>query len=87
MPDGRDGFAGWGGVGGEVEGFNGGEEGGFARVVEAEEEDGVFCFFWLLGGAGCEEDVGREVKRRWRWHEYLLCSWRRGRGIWLGGTL
>lgn len=26
-----------------VEGFNGGEESGFAGVVEAEEEDGIFC--------------------------------------------
>ena len=29
--------------GGVVEGFDGGEEGCFAGVVEAEEEDGVFC--------------------------------------------
>ena len=26
-----------------VEGFYSGEEGGFAGVVEAEEEDGIFC--------------------------------------------
>ena len=57
MPDGRDGFAGWGGVGGEVEGFDGGEEGGFAGVVEAEEEDGVFCFFLVVRELG--------VRRTW----------------------
>lgn len=38
------GFAGWRGVG--VEGFYGGEERGFAGVVEAEQEDRVF---WGLG--------------------------------------
>ncbi len=32
---------GGGGGGGEVEGFDGGEEGGFSGVIEAEEEDGV----------------------------------------------
>lgn len=37
---GHGGFGGWGG--GVVEGFDGGEEGCFAGVVEAEEEDGVF---------------------------------------------
>ena len=26
-----------------VEGFYGGEEGGFASVVEAKKEDGIFC--------------------------------------------
>ena len=36
------------GMVGEVEGFDGGEEGGFAGVVQAEEEDGVFC--WERGG-------------------------------------
>ena len=48
LADGGDGFRGGEGVRGEVEGFDAGEEGGFAGVVEAEEEDGVFC----LGG-GC----------------------------------
>jgi len=43
LADGGDGFLGCGRGGGEVEGFDGGEEGGFAGVVEAEEEDGVFC--------------------------------------------
>ena len=33
-----------GGRGVVVEGFDGGEEGRFAGVVEAEEEDGVFCW-------------------------------------------
>ena len=43
LADGGDGgFIGDGG--GAVEGFYGGEEGGFAGVVEAEEEDGVFWF-------------------------------------------
>ena len=38
------GHGGFGGLGGAVvEGFDGGEEGCFAGVVEAEEEDGVFC--------------------------------------------
>ena len=37
----RDGFLGRRGRRGEVEGFDGGEEGGFARVVKAEEEDRV----------------------------------------------
>lgn len=42
LADGRDGrFAGRGGV--VVEGFDGGEERGFAGVVQAEEEDGVLC--------------------------------------------
>ncbi len=35
LADGGDGFLGGGGGGGEVEGFDGGEEGGFAGVVEA----------------------------------------------------
>lgn len=40
LTDGGDGgFAGRRGV--RVEGFDGGEEGGFAGVVEAEEEDGI----------------------------------------------
>ena len=46
LADGRDGgFCGGGGGGGGegVEGFDGVEEGGFAGVVEAKEEDGVFC--------------------------------------------
>lgn len=43
LADGGDGFLGGGRGGGEVERFDGGEEGGFAGVVEAEEEDGVFC--------------------------------------------
>lgn len=47
LADGGDGFGGGGGVGGEVVGFDLGEEGGFAGVVEAEEEDGEFC-----GGGG-----------------------------------
>ena len=47
LADGGDGLGGGGGVGGEVEGFDGGEEGRFAGVVEAEEEDGVF---WGWGG-------------------------------------
>ena len=42
LADGGDGgFAGWRGV--VVEGFDGGEEGRFAGVVEAEEEDRVLC--------------------------------------------
>ena len=42
MADSRDGgFGGGGGV--VVEGLDGGEEGRFAGVVEAEEEDRVFC--------------------------------------------
>ena len=46
LADGGDGgFWGVGRGGGGVEGFYGGEEGGFAGVVEAEEEDGVFCCF------------------------------------------
>jgi len=42
LANGGDGFLSGRGGGGEVEGFDGGEEGGFAGVVEAEEEDGVF---------------------------------------------
>lgn len=34
---------------GVVEGLDAAEEGGFARVVEAEEEDGVFCGSVRLG--------------------------------------
>ncbi len=41
LADGGDGFLGGGGGGGEVKGFDGGEECGFAGVVETEEEDGV----------------------------------------------
>lgn len=49
LADGGDGgFVRGGGV--VVEGFDGGEEGGFAGVVEAEEEDGVFCAGGLLVG-------------------------------------
>ena len=44
-------------MGGQVEGFDGREEGGFAGVVEAEEEDGVFCW----GGRGWGLVVGWEV--------------------------
>lgn len=43
LADSGDGFLGRGRGGGKVERFDGGEEGGFAGVVEAEEEDGVFC--------------------------------------------
>lgn len=68
LADSRDGgFGGGGGRGGGggggrgegVEGFDSVEEGGFAGVVEAEEEDGVFCcggggvslgFFFSIGG-------------------------------------
>lgn len=42
LADGGHGFSGGGGVGGEVVGFDLREEGGFAGVVEAEEEDGEF---------------------------------------------
>lgn len=42
LADCRDGLERWGGVVGEEERFDLGEEGRFARVVEAEEEDGVF---------------------------------------------
>ena len=42
LADGGDGGFGGGGGGG-VEGFDCGEEGCFAGVVEAEEEDGVLC--------------------------------------------
>jgi hypothetical protein len=44
LADGGDRFEFRVGVGGEVEGFDLFMEGGFAGVVEAEEEDGVFCF-------------------------------------------
>lgn len=43
LADGGHGFLGGGRGGREVVGFDGGEEGGFAGVVEAQEEDGVFC--------------------------------------------
>lgn len=43
LAHGGDGFLGGWRRGRQVEGFDGGEEGGFAGVVEAEEEDGVFC--------------------------------------------
>ena len=48
LADGRDGGGwGWGGVcgwgWGQVQGFDLGEEGRFAGVVEAEEDNGVFC--------------------------------------------
>ena len=39
---------------GEVYGFDGAEEGGFAGVVEAEEEDGVFCVRGGLAVLGSE---------------------------------
>ena len=71
MANGRDGGFGGGGGGagggGEgVEGFDGVEEGGFAGIVEAEEEDGVFCWKGegLVGSIDwgnewiCEEDGG-----------------------------
>lgn len=47
LPDRRDRLERWGWVRGQVEGFDLREESGFAGVVEAEEEDGVFC-----GGRG-----------------------------------
>jgi len=77
LADGGDGFLGGGGGGGEVEGFDGGEEGGLAGVVEAEEEDGVFCtaINWEL--------MGRRDWKRW---VYLLCWLRRCRWLWRGGT-
>ena len=34
---------GWGRMRGQVDGFDLREEGGFAGIVEAKEEDGVFC--------------------------------------------
>ena len=51
LADGGDGFLGGGRRGGEVEGFDGGEKGGFAGVVEAEEEDGVFWWLRVLEGS------------------------------------
>lgn len=62
---GNGGFGRGGGV--VVEGFDGGEEGRFAGVVEAEEEDGVFCLVREVGSVGLEgartivcEDRGRK---------------------------
>ena len=55
LADGGHGFGGRGWVRGEVEGFDGGEERRFAGVVEAEEEDRVFC--------GC----GEGVSGGWGW--------------------
>ena len=43
LADSRYGFEFWGGVGGEEEGFHLFVKGGFTSVVEAKEEDGVFC--------------------------------------------
>jgi hypothetical protein len=46
---GGDGLEFWGGRGGEVEGFDLFVKGGFAGVVEAEEEDRVFCGLLVKG--------------------------------------
>jgi hypothetical protein len=56
LADGRDGFQVRRRVGGEVEGFDLFVEGGFAGVVEAEEEDGVFC--WVRGFVSWEDSIG-----------------------------
>lgn len=71
---------------GTVEGFYLFEESGFSGVVEAEEEDGVFCFF---GGAGCLAgvEVGREGGKGRGGEANLLCLSRGGRLILLGDTL
>lgn len=65
LPDrGHGGFAGggqWGGVV-VVEGFDGGEEGRFAGVVEAEEEDGVF-YLWREGGFSRNSDSLKKLRR------------------------
>jgi len=55
LADGGYGFEFWGGVGGEEEGFYLFVEGGFAGVVEAEEEDGVF---YEQGVRGCGSEGG-----------------------------
>jgi len=44
LADGGHGLCGWGWMRGVVVGFYGGEEGGFAGVVETEEEDRIFFF-------------------------------------------
>jgi len=57
---GEGGFLRGGGGGGGVEGFDGGEEGGFAGVVEAEEEDGVF-WDWERRVSGIVRRGGVEI--------------------------
>lgn len=65
LADGGDGVlcggGGRGGGGEGVEGFDGVEEGGFAGVVEAEEEDGVFC--WWEEGLVRSSLIGGGVDR------------------------
>lgn len=64
LADGRDGgFRGGGGWGRGVEGFDGVEEGGFAGVVEAEEEDGVFCGWGRVSVGGLCRICG--MWKRW----------------------
>ena len=62
LADGRHGLDSGEGVVGEVEGFDGGEEGGFAGVVQAEEEDGVLCARnrWSVGGVKVSGKEGKE---------------------------
>lgn len=66
LADGGDGgFVGYGVV--VVEGFDGGEEGGFAGVVEAEEQDGVFCgralAEWTMASRG--EEKSEKLNTLW----------------------
>lgn len=64
LADGRDGGLGWyGGV--VVEGFDGGEEGRFAGVVEAEEEDRVLCSSSALVFSGRVREQRRGWGRLW----------------------
>lgn len=78
--------------GGAVEGFDGREERRFAGVVEAEEEDGVFCWGGMVdqrrGSLLRVWCVGyRNVKgARGGVFIYLLSMWPRGRGSSRDGT-
>ena len=88
LADGGDGGAGGGG-GVVVEGFDGGEEGRFAGVVEAQEQDGVLCRRVLEGGerVGMVGGWGEEVREGgtgecgggvdmgdWRGHAFFRCG-------------
>jgi hypothetical protein len=92
LPDGWDGFEFRGGGGGEIEGFDLFVEGGFAGVIEAEEEDGIFyrrsvknkCMKHLVPRT--EHRRSKSGRKGRKWEMDLLCLWHTGTALWLNDT-